>query len=158
MPNFDVELAVFCSIILGLILAFLNIGGIFALVLVGFLAVFMTNDQEANYKIGGMAAVALYLIYFLISTFTSPNLPYQLPSPLVIGLGYAFDGLFTLILGFFVGLLIYGLMGAIGGYFADKLFKPQNKPKKPKSQKRRKKIIKRKAKPQRRTLHRRNLQ
>lgn len=158
MPNFDVELAVFSSIILGLILAFLNIGGIFAMVLVGFLAVFLTNEEEANYKIGAIAAVALYLIYFVISTFTSPNIPYQLPSPLVIGLGYAFEGLLILILGFFAGLLIYGLMGAVGGYFADKLFKPQDKPKRPKSQKRRKKIVKRKSKPQRRTLQRRNLQ
>ena len=158
MPNFDVELAVFSSIILGLILAFLNIGGIFALVLVGFVAVFLTNEDEANYKIGILAAAALYLIYFVISTFTSPNIPYQLPSPLVIGLGYAFEGLFTLILGLIVGLLIYGFMGAIGGYFADKLFKPQDKPKRPKSQKRRKKIVERKSKPQRRTLQRRNLQ
>lgn len=158
MLNFDVELAVFSSIILGLILAFLNIGGILAMVLVGFVAVFLTKDEEANYKIGAMAAAALYLIYFVISTFTSPNIPYQLPSPLVIGLGYAFEGLFTIILGFFVGLLIYGLMGAIGGYFTDKLFKAQDKPKKPKAQKRRKKIVKRKSKPQRRTLQRRSLQ
>ncbi|MDI9435718.1 MAG: hypothetical protein QM396_06900 [Euryarchaeota archaeon] len=158
MPNFDVELAVFCSIILGLILAFLNFGGIFALVLVGFVATYLTNDEDANYKVGTMAAAALYLIYFVISIFTTPNIPYQLPSPLVIGLGYAIEGLFTLILGFFLGLMIYGLMGAIGGYLADKFFKLQDKPKRPKSRKRREKIVKRKTKPQRRTLHRRNLQ
>ena len=158
MPNFDVELAVFSSIILGLILAFLNIGGIFSLVLVGFVAVFLTNDEEANYKIGVLAAAALYFIYFVVGFFISPDIPYQLPNPLGIGVGYAFEGLFTLILSLVVGVLLYGLMGAIGGYFADKLFKPQDKPKRPKSQKRRKKIVERKSKPQRRTLERRNLQ
>jgi len=158
MPNFDVELAIFFSIILGLILEFINFGGIFALVLVGFAAVYLTHDEDANYKVGAMAAAALCLIYFGISIFAAPNIPYQLPSPLVIGLNYAFEGLFTLILGLCVGLLIYGLMGAIGGYFADKLFKAQDKPKKPKAQKRRKKIVKRKSKPQRRTLQRRSLQ
>lgn len=154
MPNFDVELAILTSIIMGFILAFFNIGGIFALVLVGFVAVFLTNDDEANYKIGAMAAGALYLIYFVIGLFISPSLPYQLPSPLVIGVSYAFEGLFTLILGLIVGLIIYGLLGAIGGYFADKLFKPQDKPKRPKQDQRKKKIIKRKSKPQKRTLQR----
>lgn len=154
MPNFDVELAILTSIILGFILAFFNIGGIFALVLVGFVAVFLTNDDEANYKIGAMAAGALYLIYFVIGLFISPSLPYQLPSPLVIGVSYAFEGLFNLILGLIVGLIIYGLLGAIGGYFADKLFKPQDKPKRPKQDKRKKKIIKSESKPQKRTLQR----
>ncbi len=154
MPNFNVELAILTSIIVGLILAFLNIGGIFALAIVGFVAVFLTNDDEANYKIGAMAAGALCLIYFFIGLFTPPDLPYQLPSPVVIGVGYGIEGFFTLILGLIVGLLIYGLMGAIGGYFADKLFKPQDKPKRPKTKKSPHKIFKSKPKPQRRTLNR----
>jgi hypothetical protein len=154
MPNFNVELAILTSIIVGLILAFLNIGGIFALAIVGFVAVYLTNDDEANYKVGAIAAAALCLIYFFICLFTPPDLPYQLPSPVVIGLNYGFEGLLTLILGLIVGLLIYGLMGAIGGYFADKLFKPQDRPKQPKISKSTPKIINRKSKPQRRTLNR----
>lgn len=154
MPNFDVELAILISIVIGLILAFLNIGGIFALVIVGFVAVYLTNEEEANYKIGALAAATLCVIYFVISFFTPPDLPYQLPSPLVIGIGYGVEGLFTLILGLIVGLIIYGLMGAIGGYFADKLFKPQDKPKSPKRSRIRKKIIKKESKPPRRTLQR----
>jgi hypothetical protein len=155
MPNFDVELAILISIIVGLILAFLNIGGIFALAIVGFLAVFLTNEEDASYKVGAMAAAALCFIYFIVCFFTAPQLPYQLPSPLVIGVGYGIDGLFTLILGLIVGLIIYGVMGAIGGYFADKLFKPQDKPKRPKEHKRARKIIKKESKPPRRTLNRR---
>lgn len=155
MPNFDMELAILISIILGLILAFLNFGGIFSLVLVGFVAVFLTNEEDADYKIGAMATAILCIIYFVICFFTPPDLPYQLPSPLVIGVGYGFEGLFTLILGLIVGLILYGAMGAIGGYFADRLFKPQDKPKRPKSSKIPKKIIERKSKPQRRTLNRR---
>lgn len=155
MFNFNVQLAILISIILGFIMALFHIGGIFAMAIVGFVAVFLTNDEEASYKIGAIAAALLALIYFITCLFTPPDLPYQLPSPLVLGVGYAFDGIFTLILGLIVSLLIYGLMGAIGGYFADKLFKSQDKPKRPpRTRKAAKKIIKREPKPQRRTLQR----
>jgi len=154
MPNFDIELAFLTSIILGLVLAFLKIGGIFALVFVGFVAVFLTNDDDASYKIGAMTAGALYFIYFVTGLFVSPDIPYQLPNPLGIGVGYAFEGFFTLLLSLVVGVLLYGLLGAIGGYFADKLFKPQDKPKRPKNSRVKSKVVKRRTKPQRRTLQR----
>ena len=154
MPNISMEMAILTSIILGLILAFFNIGGIFALVLVGFVAVYLTPDEEANYKVGALATALLCLLYFVVCLFTPPVLPYQLPNAVVIGVGYAFDGIFTLIMGLIVSLIIYSLMGAIGGYFADKLFKSQDKPKNPKISKTPKRIIKRKTKPQRRTLYR----
>jgi hypothetical protein len=51
-------------------------------------------------------------------------------------------------------VLLYGLLGAIGGYFADKLFKPQDKPKRPKNSRVKRKVVKRRTKPQRRTLQR----
>jgi len=154
MFDFDVQLAILSSIILGLVLAFLHIGGIFALAIVGFVAVFLTNAEDASYKVGALAAAALCLIYFIVCFFTPPELPYQLPSSLVIGIGYGIDGLFTLILGLIVGLLIYAVMGGIGGYFADKLFKPQDRPKRPSTAKSARKIIQREPKPQRRTLNR----
>ncbi|NYB52350.1 MAG: hypothetical protein HVN35_07335 [Methanobacteriaceae archaeon] len=154
MPNFNLELAILTSIILGFILAFLNIGGIFSLAIVGFVAVYLTNDEEASYKVGSMAAGALCLIYFFICLFTPPDLPYQLPNPVVIGISYGIEGLFTLILGLIVGLCIYGFMGAIGGYFADKIFKPQDRPKRPVTVKSPRKILKSKSKPKRRTLNR----
>ncbi|HII84387.1 MAG TPA: DUF5518 domain-containing protein [Methanobacterium subterraneum] len=154
MPNISMEMAILTSIILGLILAFFNIGGIFALVLVGFVAVYLTPDEEANYKVGALATALLCLLYFVVCLFTPPILPYQLPNAVVIGVGYAFDGILTLIMGLIVSLIIYSLMGAIGGYFADKLFKSQDKPKNPKISKTPKRIIKRKSKPQRRTLYR----
>jgi hypothetical protein len=154
MPNFSVEFAIATSMILGLFLAFFNFGGVFSLALVGFVAVYLTRDEEADYKVGALAGGLLCFLYFVICLFTPPVLPYQLPSPLVLGVGYAFDGLFTLILGLVVGLLIYGFMGGIGGYFASKLFKSHEKPKTPKKPKTTRKIIKRKEKPQRRTLYR----
>lgn len=154
MPKITMEMAILTSITLGLILAFFNIGGIFALVLVGFVAVYLTPDEEASYKVGALAAALLCLLYFVVCLFTPPVLPYQLPNAVVIGVGYAIDGIFTLILGLIISLIIYSLMGAIGGYFADKLFKSQDKPKNPKISKTPKRIIKRKSKPQRRTLYR----
>lgn len=155
MAKFSMEMAILTSIILGLIMAFFNFGSIFALVIVGFVAVFLTPDEDASYKVGALASGLLGLLYFVVCLFTPPDLPYQLPNAVVIGVGYAIDGIFTLILGLIVTLVIYGLMGAIGGYFADKLFKSQNKPKNPKISERPKRIIKRKPKKaQRRTLNR----
>jgi hypothetical protein len=155
MAKFTMEMAILTSIILGLIMAFFNFGSIFALVLVGFVAVFLTPDEDASYKVGALAAGLLGFLYFIISLFTSPDLPYQLPNAVVIGVGYALDGIFTLIMGLIVTLVIYSLMGAIGGYFADKLFKSQDKPKNPKINASPRKIIKRKPKKaQRRTLYR----
>jgi hypothetical protein len=155
MAKFSMEMAIITSIILGLIMAFFNFGSIFALVIVGFVAVFLTPDEDASYKVGALASGLLGLLYFIVCLFTPPDLPYQLPNAVVIGVGYAIDGIFTLILGLIVTLLIYGLMGAIGGYFADKLFKSQDKPKNPKISERPQRIIKRKPKKaQRRTLNR----
>jgi hypothetical protein len=155
MAKLSMETAILISMILGIIMAFFNLGGIFALVLVGFVAVFLTTDEDANYKVGALAAALLGLLYFIASFFTSPDLPYQLPNAVVIGVGYTFDGIFTLFLGLLVTLVIYGLMGGIGGYFADKLFKSQNKPKSPKTSERPQRIIKRKPKqPPKRTLYR----
>jgi Na+-transporting methylmalonyl-CoA/oxaloacetate decarboxylase gamma subunit len=151
MPNFDVEIAVLISIILGLILAFLNIGGIFALILVGFVATYLTKPEIADYKVGALAAALLSFLYFIFNFFSPPQLPYQLPSPLVLGLGYAIEGIFTLIVGLFLSLLIYGVMGAIGGYIAEKFFKPEKKAKPPKKKKLKQKL---KGKPKRRSLYR----
>jgi len=155
MAKFSMEMAILTSMILGLIMAFFKFGGIFALAIVGFVAVFLTTDEDASYKVGALAAALLGLLYYVFSLFTSPDIPYQLPNAVVIGVGYTLDGIFTLFLGLIVSLLIYGLMGAIGGYFADKLFKSQDKPKSPKISERPQRIIKRKPKqPPRRTLYR----
>ena len=151
MPNFDVEIAILTSIILGLILAFLNIGGIFALILVGFVATYLTTPENADYKVGALAAALLSLIYFVFNLLAPPQLPYQLPSPLVLGLGYAIEGIFTLIVGVVLSIVIYGFMGAIGGYVAEKFFKPEKKAKPPKKKKIKQKL---KGKPKRRSLYR----
>lgn len=105
------------------------------MVIVGFVAVFLTKDEEADYKVGALAAILLALLYFVIGLFTPPDIPYQLPNAVTIGVGYAIDGLFTFILGLIVSVVIYGLLGSIGGYLADKLFKSQDKPKIPGSTK-----------------------
>jgi hypothetical protein len=59
MPNFSMEMAILTSMILGLIMAFFNVGGVFALVIVGFVAVFLTKDEDASYKVGALAAILL---------------------------------------------------------------------------------------------------
>jgi Na+-transporting methylmalonyl-CoA/oxaloacetate decarboxylase gamma subunit len=151
MPNFNVEIAILISIILGFILAILNVGGIFALILVGFVATYLTKPEYADYKVGALATALLSFIYFVYNFLAPPQLPYQLPSPLVLGLGYAIEGIFTLMVGLVLSLLIYGVMGAIGGYIAGKFFKPEKKAKPPKKKKLKEKI---KGKPKRRSLYR----
>ena len=40
------------------------------MVIVGFVAVFLTKDEEADYKVGALAAILLALLYFVIGLFT----------------------------------------------------------------------------------------
>lgn len=134
-------------------MALLNFGGMFALVIVGFVATLLTDPEDASYKVGALAAAVLSLLYFIICLFTPPTLPYQLPSPMVLGVGYAAEGLFTLILGLVFGLVAYAALGALGGYIAEKLFKPERKepPSKPKPSIRKK--LKGKPKKKKRSLY-----
>jgi hypothetical protein len=153
MPELTVENSIFISIVLGLILAFFNFGGIFALVIVGFFASYLTRAEDTSYQVGALAAALLCLLYFVIGLFTPPTLPYQLPNPLMLGVGYAVDGLLTLMGGLIFSLLIYALLGAIGGYFAVKFFKPRDyQSQKRTSQKR--KVLKGRPKPRKRSLYR----
>ncbi len=139
MAKYSVEFAVTLSIILGIILNFINLGGIFAIFVMGFIATYLTVPEKSNYKVGAIAAFIFCILAFLYGFFTPPTLPYDL-STYASGLGLAFSSLITLIFGFIVTALIYITLGAIGGVIANFLFS--------------KKVPKKKPKPKRRTLNR----
>ncbi len=122
MLEFDEEIAITISVILGLILPFLWIGGIFNVIITGFLATYLTKTESRSYKVGVFAGGILGVLIFMLSFLTPPQLPYVLPNPIQLGIGTALDGIFTLVLGFFVTIGIFAFLAFIGGYIATKIF------------------------------------
>ncbi|MCE7698644.1 MAG: hypothetical protein K8E24_007345 [Methanobacterium paludis] len=136
MAKYSIESAVTISIVVGLILNFINLGGMFAIVVIGFIATYLTVPEKSSYKIGCIAAFSFGILKFLYGFLTPPTLPYDL-SIYSAGLGLAASGFITLIFGFIVFALIYIILGAIGGLIVDFLFSKKTHKKKPKTKPRR---------------------
>lgn len=128
MAGFGRGAAVLISIMVGLIiLPFIGIKGLFSIILIGFLANYLTVDNQRSYMVGAVAGGVIGLIVFIYGFIVSPVLP-DLPSlssskmfKLEMG------GLFTLLMGFLVLVITCTGFGAIGGAIVQKLFKKKNK-------------------------------
>ena len=140
MAGFGRGAAILISIMVGLIiLPLLGIKGLFAIVIIGFIANYLTVNNQRSYLIGAVAGGTIGLIVFICGFFVSPVLP-DLPtisSSKMIKL--ELWGLSTLILGFFVLVVTCTGLGAIGGAIVQKIFtkksetekyKTKNKPQK----------------------------
>jgi len=137
MANFSIESAIVISFIIGLILPHVGIGGIVSLVIMGFVAAYLTKPEQTSAKVGAIATGVFCVFFFFFGFLTPPTLPYVLPNPLTLGLLVPVSGIFNLIFGLIVSLIIYGVFGLVGGYFAVKFFmekketKTEIKPNKP---------------------------
>ena len=128
MAGFGRGAAILISVILGaVILPILGISGIFSLIIIGFIANYLTVRNQRSYKIGGVAGAILGFLIFIYGFFVSPQLP-DLPS--ISGfemISLTLGGLFTLLLGFIILIGISTIFGCIGGLIADKLLKKRPK-------------------------------
>lgn len=136
MPKYSIEVAIIISIVIYLILAFIGIKGIIQIIIMGFVATYLTEPEKSSYRIGAVAAGIIGTLFAFYSFFTGPDLPYQLPNPLQLGLGVAADSFFTIIMALIISIGIYVVLGAIGGYIAE-IFISDKKPKKQAPKKRR---------------------
>lgn len=129
MAKLSIGAAILISIILGVILlSILGIGGIFTLVITGFVATYLTAPEKRSYKAGGIAGAILGVLIFIHGLFISPTLPIDPPSiSSFTWISLELSGIFTLILGFIVLILICYLFGSIGGLIAQKVFKNEAK-------------------------------
>ena len=123
MAGFGRGAAILISIMVGLIiLPLLGIKGLFAIVIIGFIANYLTVNNQRGYLIGAIAGGAIGLIVFICGFFVSPVLP-DLPtlsSSKMIKL--ELWGLSTLLIGFFVLIVTCTGLGAIGGAVVQKIF------------------------------------
>jgi hypothetical protein len=122
MANFSIESAIVISFIIGLVLPHVGLGGIFSLVAMGFVATYLTKPEKTSAKVGAIATGVFCVFFFFFGFLTPPTLPYVLPNPLTLGLLVPISGIFNLILGLIVSLIIYCGFGFLGGYLAVKLF------------------------------------
>jgi hypothetical protein len=122
MANFSIESAIVISFIIGLIIPHVGIGGIVSLVVMGFVATYLTKPEQTSARVGAIATGVFCVFFFFFGFLTQPTLPYVLPNPLTLGLLVPISGIFNLILGLIVSLIIYGVFGLLGGYLAVKFF------------------------------------
>ncbi len=132
MQKINVEIAIGISFLLGLILPAIGLGGVFSLVVMGFVATFLTKEEITSVMVGGIATGIFCVIFFFYGFLTPPTLPYVLPNPLTLGIFVALGGVFNLILSLIVSLIIYCAFGLLGGFIAMRFF-IQEKEKKKKS-------------------------
>ena len=144
MGNLGIETAIGISFILGLILPLVGLGGVISLVIMGFMATYLTKPEQTSARVGGIATGVFCLFFFFYSFLTPPTVPYVLPNPLTLGVLVAFSGILNLIFSLIVSLIIYGGFGLLGGYLAVRFF----------MEKKGKKHEIRQSKAQRRTLKR----
>jgi hypothetical protein len=122
MANFSIETAIGISFILGLILPLVGLGGVISLVIMGFVATYITKPEQTSAKVGGIATGVFCVFFFFFGFLTPPTVPYVLPNPLSLGVVVAFSGILNLIFSLIVSLVIYGAFGLLGGYLAVKFF------------------------------------
>ena len=122
MPNFNIETAIIISFILGIILPLVGIGGVISLIIMGFVATYLTRPEDTSYKVGGIATGIFCIFFFFFGFITPPTLPYVLPNPLSLGVLVAFSGILNLIFSLIVSLIIYGGFGLLGGFLAVRFF------------------------------------
>lgn len=128
MAGFGRGAAILISVILGaVILPILGIGGIFALIIIGFVANYLTVHNQRSYKVGGIAGAILGFLIFIYGFFVSPQLP-DLPSTSGFQMiSLELGGLFTLLLGFIILIAVSAAFGCIGGAIAEKILKKRPK-------------------------------
>ena len=130
MAGFGRGAAILLSVVLGaVILPILGIGGIFSLIIIGFVANYLTVRNQRSYKVGGIAGGILGFLIFIYGFFVSPQLP-DLPN--ISGfqmISLELGGLFNLLLGFIILIVVSAAFGCLGAWIAEKILK--KRPKKP---------------------------
>lgn len=130
MAKYDISGAVLLSVIIGsILLILLGISGVFSVIIMGFIATYLTVENQRSYKVGGIAGSVLGFLLFVFSFFTPPELPYELPNILDFGVSLAIGGIITLILGFIVSIIVSYALGSLGGFIAMKMFKKETREK-----------------------------
>ncbi|MDZ4171030.1 MAG: hypothetical protein U1C19_02600 [Methanobacteriaceae archaeon] len=115
MSDYSAGSAIFMSIIVGLILS-IFFDSIFAIMVAGFMATYITRPEERHTIIGIITSLIVGVFIFLYGMINGPEMPYRISSLVEVDPGSFIIG-FTLICLFSVAL------GALSGYIASKTAK-----------------------------------
>lgn len=131
MAGFGRGASILISIIIGVvILPIIGIKGLFSIVLIGFIANYLTVNSQRSYINGVIAGAIVGFIVFIFGFFASPTLP-DIPSIATSEMiSLELSGLFTLTVGFIVLIASCAVFGAIGGAIVQKLLKKESETKK----------------------------
>ncbi len=125
MAKLGMGTAITLSVILSIILIYLlGINGMFVLIILGFAATYLSDPDQRSYKIGGIAGIVLAGLIFVYELFVWPPLPITPPAiPDAVMNGLRLNGVFDLIFGLIFSVVIFFLLGALGGLVAQRLFR-----------------------------------
>ena len=125
MARLGIGAAIIISVILGIILLYLfGISGLLSIILLGFIATFLTAPNERSYIAGGIAGIILAIIVFIFGLFIWPVLPVDVPSlPVDTMINLQLSGFFNLILGLIFTIVVCFIFGSLGGLIAQKILK-----------------------------------
>lgn len=127
MAKLGIGASIFISVILGIIfLSILGISGIFSLIIIGFVATYLTAPSQRSYKAGGIAGIILAFLIFIYGLFISPTLPVSPPSiSSFTWISLELSGFLNLILGLIISIAVCFLFGSLGGLIAQKILKKE---------------------------------
>lgn len=122
MAEFGTTVAALMSIIIGMILSLL-FDGIFIAIVIGFLAVYLVEKKEKKASLGAICAAIFASFNFIIKFLESAAIA---PIPVELQPYITLDP-FNLVWGFILLICISGLLGYIGGIFAQTTSKETDK-------------------------------
>jgi len=125
MAKFNIRTAILISIFLGVILLFVfNFDQIILLILIGFIATYLTIPKRRTYKIGGIIGGAFGIMFFIYNFLTPPPLTYNFSGISLLNIViFTLSGILNLFVEFIFFIIICATLGSIGGLLVEKLLK-----------------------------------
>lgn len=113
MGDYEAGTATFISIILGIVM-FIFFEGVFIFVFVGFIATYLTREEDRSSSVGAVATLILAVILFIYNMIMGPEMPYWISSMLGVDM-------FSFFAGFLLTCFLAVCLGGLGGFVAVKI-------------------------------------
>ncbi len=113
MGDYEAGTATFISVIIGIFM-FIFFDGVFVSVFTGFLATYLTKEENRSPIIGAIASLILILLFSVYGMISGP----EIPSYIISMLGFDSS---SFILGFTFMCFLSCCLGFLGGFIASKV-------------------------------------
>ncbi|MDI9624181.1 MAG: hypothetical protein QFX38_04780 [Methanothermobacter sp.] len=112
MGDYEAGTATLIGIIFGIVM-FVFFGGVFIYVFVGFIATYLTKEEDRSSSVGAIATLILAIMLFIYNMIMGPEMPYWISSMLGVDM-------FSFVAGFLLICFLAVCLGGLGGFLAVK--------------------------------------